>query len=121
MESIDIFDLDFVLRRVPTHLPNYIKPDGTITSRAYQKKRDDDGISVDLEKLSSFVKATLGDKRYRLLRINVGVIRHDINDGLNVVHNPLPEEEAHSLITGHITESKQKKLLKNSAEVTAPF
>jgi hypothetical protein len=121
MELVDILNSDFVLRRVPTHFPNYIKPDGTITSRAYQKKRDEDGVSVDLEKLSSLEKATLGDKRYRLLKINVGIIRYDINDGLNVVHKPLTENDAHSLITGHITEGKQKKLLKCSTEVTAPF
>lgn len=119
--SVDILDSDFILRRVPTYLPNYIKPDGTITSRAYQKKRDEDGISVDLEKLSSFTKATLGDKRFRLLKLNVGIIRHDINDGLNTIHNPLPENDAHSLIIGHITESKQKQLLRKSVEVIFSF
>jgi hypothetical protein len=121
MISVDILDSDFILRRVPTYLPNYIKPDGSITSRAYQKKRAEDGVSVDLEKLSSFEKATLGDKRFRLLKLNAGVIRHDINDGLNTVHNPLPENDAHGLIIGHITEGKQKQLLKNSVEVIASF
>jgi hypothetical protein len=121
MTPIDIADSDFVLRRVPTYLPNYVKPDGTITSRAYQKKREDDGISVDMERLSTLEKAILGDKRYRLLRINVGIIRHPINDGLDVVHSPIADNDAHSLITGHITESKQKQLLKNSAEVIVPF
>jgi hypothetical protein len=114
-----ILDEDFVLRRIPTFLPSYIKPDGTISSRAYQKKRDEDGVSVDLERLSSYEKAILGDRRFRLLKINVEVIRKDINDGLDVVHNPQQDNDAHCLITGNITESKQKQLLKHSAEVAA--
>ncbi len=118
MKTIEIQNDDNLFRRVPTYLPSYIKPDGTITSRAYQKKRDEDGISTDLERLSSFEKAILGDKRFRLLRINVGVIRNVINDGLNVMHNPLLDNDAHCLITGHITDGKQKQLLKHSREVT---
>lgn len=114
-----IFDSDFVLRRIPTYLPNYIKPDGTISSRAYQKRRDEEGVSVDLERLSSYERATLGDKKFRLLKINVRIIRKDINDGLDVIHNPQPGNDAHCLITGKITEGKQKQLLKYSQEVGA--
>lgn len=115
LEFID--NSDNLLRRVPTHLPNYIKPDGSISSLAYYKKKDEDGISTDLERLSTRESATLGDKRFRLLRINVGVIRQTINDGLDVEYNPQPENIAHSLITGTITDSKKKQLLKHSVEV----
>ncbi len=121
MEEVEIFDEDNLLRRIPAHLPNYIKPDGTISSLAYYKKRDEDGVSADLERLSSFAKATLTDKRYRLLRINVGVIRNEIDEGLDVAHNPEPQNEAHCLITGNINESKKKQLLKYSKEVFSPF
>lgn len=118
---MEIFNEDHLLRRIPTHLPNYIKPDGTISSLAYSKKRHDDGVSVDIERLSSFQKAILGEKRYRLLRINVGIIRNTINDGLQVVHNPIPDNDAHCLITGNITEGKRKLLLKHSEEVKHDF
>ena len=118
---VEILNEDNLLRRIPTHIPNYIKPDGTISSIAFAKKREEDGLSVDLERLSSYEKATLGDRRYRLLRINAGVIRNGINDGLDVVHNPLPENEAHSLITGNITEGKKKQLIKNAIEVFGGF
>lgn len=121
MNRVDIADADNLLRRIPTHIPSYIKPDGTISSMAFSKKRDADGLSVDLERLSSYEKATLGDRRYRLLRINAGVIRNEINDGLDVVHDPQPENEAHSLITGNISEGKKKQLLKNATEVTGSF
>lgn len=118
---MEISDKDLVIRRVPTHIPNYIKADGSISSCAYQKKRGEDGISVDLERLTTFERACLGDKRYRLLKIQVGIIRHEINDGLNVEHNPQPENDAHCLITGNVTQGKQKSLLKNSTEIVSPF
>ena len=123
MANIQIFDTDFVLRRVPTFLPNYVKEDGSISSLAFAKKRDEDGLSVDLERLSSFEKATLNDKRFRLMKINVGLIRNNINDGLDVLHNPIenhptiPDNDAHCLIIGHITGGKQKQLLKNAFEI----
>ena len=117
MAVVSIDNSDNLLRRVPTYLPNYVKSDGTISSFAYHKKRGENGVSTVLERLSSPEKATLGDKRYRLLRINVGVIRIDINDGLDVIHDPVEGNDAHSLITGNITESKKKQLLKHSVEL----
>lgn len=119
--TVEILDQDNLLRRIPTYIPSYIKPDGTISSMAFAKKRDEDGISVDLERLSSYEKATLDDRRYRLLRINAGVIHNNINDGLNVVHDPQPNNKAHCLITGNITESKKSQLRKNALEVVERF
>jgi hypothetical protein len=101
----------------PTFLPNYVKVDGTITSMAFQPVKDESGLSVDLEKLSSFNQATLFRSDFRLLIINAGIIRHSINDGLDTIHYPTVENSAHSLITGDITKGKQKKLLSNSQEV----
>lgn len=117
MEVVRIFDEDNFLRRVPTFLPNYIKEDGSISRLSFTPKRGEDGLSGDLERLSSFEKATLNDSRYRLLKINIGVIRNDINDGLDVIHNPIQGNEAHCLLIGKITDGKAGKLLKNSTEV----
>lgn len=118
METVQILDEDNFLRRVPTYLPSHVKPDGTITRAVFkQSKADSDGLSGDLERLSSFDKATLGNNRFRLLKINVGVIRTEINDGLDVVYNKLPENDAHCLITGKITEGKAGQLLRKSIEV----
>ncbi len=118
METVhQIYDEDNVLRRVPTFLPNYIKPDGTVSSLAFRLRRGEDGLSVDLERLSSFSQATLGRSDFRLLRLNVGQIRNDINDGLDVIPDPLEDNEAHSLITGSITRGKQKQLVKISTEI----
>jgi len=95
-----IYDEDNVLRRVPTFLPNYVKPDGTISSLAFRLKKGENGLSVDLEKLSSYSKATLGRSDFRLLQLNVGVIRNDIDNGLDVISDPIENNEAHSLRNG---------------------
>lgn len=112
-----IYDEDNVLRRVPTFYPNYIKPDGSISSLSFCLRKDEKGLSVDLERLSSYSKATLGRSDFRLLQLNVGVIRNDINDGLNVILDRIENNDAHSLIIGNITKGKQKQLIKISNEV----
>lgn len=117
MEDVLISDDDNVLRRVPTFLPNFIKPDGTISSLAFSKKRDEDGLSVDLERLTTLEITVQDRSRFRLRRINVRVVRTDINDGLDVVHNPIGDNNAHCLIIGNITGSKQKQLVMKSEEV----
>ena len=118
METVLILDEDNFLRRVPTYSPSHVKPDGTITRAVFKpSKMDSDGLSGDLERLSSFEKATRNDNRFRLLKINVGVIRDEINDGIDVVYNKLPENDAHCLITGKINDGKAGQLLKKSMEV----
>lgn len=117
MNSIyEITDDDYVLRRVPTD-PNYIKDDGSITSFAFRTRKGENGLSVDVEKLSSYEKATLGSNRFRLVKLNVGQIRHDINDGLDVIHDPLPDNTAHALIKGKISRGKRSSLVKIAQEV----
>jgi hypothetical protein len=118
MEIVPIYNEDFFLRRVPTFLPSHVKPDGTISRAAFKpSKTDSDGLSGDLERLSSFKKATLNDNRYRLLKINVGVIRDKINDGLDVIYNQLPHNNAHCLLIGKVTDGKSGQLLKNAIEI----
>jgi len=115
-----ISDEDNVLRRVPTFLPNYVKEDGTISRMAFNPKKDANGLSVDLEKLSSFEKASLNQPdRFRILKINVGTIRNAINDGIDVIHDPIEDNEAHSLITGKLSKGKQNQLIKASSEMTS--
>ncbi len=116
MEIVQISDDDYVFRRVPIN-PSYIKSDGSITSYAFCKKRDEDGLSVDLERLTSPETTILDKSRFRLRRINAGIVRNVINDGLDVIHDPVEGNSAHSLITGNITGSKQKQLVKHSEDL----
>jgi hypothetical protein len=123
MENVQIFDEDNLLRRVPSNNPSYIKPDKTISSFAFSKKRDEDGVSVDLERLTDYHTAIIDSSRFRLLKINVEVIVKKINDGLSVEYNPifnhptLADNKAHCLICGNISDNKKKQLVKFSEEV----
>jgi len=113
---LQIYNKDNILRRVPTN-PSYIKPDGTINSYSFRKRKGENGISVNLERLSSYTKTTMGSSNFRVLKLNVGTIRNLINDGLDVIHDQIPNNEAHSLITGNVSKSKQKQLVKHSTEI----
>ena len=117
MEIVQIGNEDFLLRRIPV-FPSYIKADGTITSFAFSLKKGEDGISTDLERLADYNVSILDKSKFRLARINAGYIRNDINDGLDCIHSPLPENYAHSLITsntGKITDSKSRAMARAAA------
>ncbi|MGB4840980.1 MAG: hypothetical protein WBP08_18375 [Saprospiraceae bacterium] len=107
MDDVLISDDDYVLRRVPTFLPNFIKPDGSVSSLAFSKKRDEDGLSVDLERLTTPAVTIIDRSRFKLRRINVGIVRNDINDELDVIYNPITHNLAHCLIVGNITGSNK--------------
>ena len=116
MEIVSIGNEDFLLRRIPIS-PSYIKPDGSITSFAFSLKKDEDGISTDLERLTNYDISILDKTKYRLAKINAGFIRNEINDGLDCVHKPTPENYAHSLITSltsKISDSKSRAMAKNA-------
>lgn len=77
-------------------------------------------ISVDLERIANYDTSIQDKTKYRLARINAGIIRNEINDGLDCIHNPLPENYAHSLITSQsakISDSKSRAMAKNAIVV----
>ena len=116
MEIVSIDNEDFLLRRIPIS-PSYIKPDGTITSFAFSLRKGEDGISTDLERLANYETSIQDKTKYRLAKINAGTIRNDINDGLDCIHNPLPDNYAHSLITsktGKISDSKSRTMARSA-------
>lgn len=119
MEIVSIDNKDFLLRRIPIS-PSYIKPDGTITSFAFSLRKGEDGISTDLERLAKYDTSILDKTKYRLAKINAGVIRNEINNGLDCIHNPLPDNYAHSLITsqtGKISDSKSRTMARSAMVV----
>jgi hypothetical protein len=105
----NINDEDTLLRRYPIGVPNYIRADGSISSFAFARSsKDTDGLSVDLERLSSISKSVLDRNKFGLLRINAGQVR---SISLDCKHNPVNDNPAHSLITGKITDSLRSKLI----------
>ena len=98
---------DALLRRVPIN-PSYIKADGSVTSFAFKPRREDtDGLSVDLERLTTREKAVLDRHKFRLARL---VAQVPLSLGLTCVHSPTEENPAHSLIQGNFTTSVRRQL-----------
>jgi hypothetical protein len=114
---LEILNEDNIYRRVPTYLPNFIKQDGTVTSLAFQLKRDEKGLSVNLERLSNYTDSVQEPSRFRLFQLNVGNIRSDEYNNLDVIYNELPENIAHSLITGEIKKNDSRKMARTGIEI----
>lgn len=107
-----ITESDNLLRRIPKR-PPYMN-DGEISSAAFKpsKKDTDTGLSVDIENLTTYSKSVLDITIYDLYKISAQV---PLSNGLGCKHDPLPDNNAHALITGKINDSKSR-LLKKYAE-----
>jgi hypothetical protein len=110
MVIVPILDSDNVFRRVPKYNPNYIKPDGSVTSLAFKTKRGEDGLSVDLERFSTVEKSILDSSKFALYSLNVGIIRQIKPDKMDVEHNPQEDNEAHCLIIPEVSDKNAKKI-----------
>ena len=106
-----IADEDILLRRVPIS-PSYIKPDNTITSLSFKpSSRDKDGLSVEVERLTTHERAVVDTAKYRLVGISTEIPR---SLGLDCIHDPLVDNLAHALITGNITRGLSRKLARSA-------
>lgn len=112
-----ILNEDRLLRRVQYLNPNFIKPDGTPASSSFSLKSGEDGLSVDLERLTTLKLAIQDRSRFRLYAINAGFTR---SLDLENVHDPLPDNPAHSLIKGRIGRGTSRKLAKAAVRLAYP-
>lgn len=118
MEPLEIIqDEDTLLRRVPHTDPNYIKPDGTVSSFAFAPKRGEDGISVNIERLTTYEDSLLDHNRFRLYALETVEPRLL---GLECQHDPLPDNYAHALIMGHFTKSTSRQLAAKARRIAYP-
>lgn len=92
---------DWLLRRIPNK-PDYIKPDNSIASFAF-KSRDNDGLSVNIERFTTYAQTVLDRQLFSLCKITTEYIR---SISLDAIHDPLDDNYAHALIVGKITNSK---------------
>lgn len=109
-----------LLRRfIHPNPPNftYLKDDGTICSTCFQLRSGEQGLSVDIEHLTTYEKSIIDRKKYRLLSINAGKVNQL---ELSTKHDPLPENYAHALIKGNIDKKKSRKLAYFSVVVPYP-
>lgn len=109
-----INDEDRLLRRVQFTNPDFIKPDGTPASSSFSLKKDEDGLSVDLERLTTQEKSIVSREIYRLFSIDASFTS---SLGLLNEHDPKPDNYAHSLIKGNITRTIARKLAVTAVRV----
>ncbi len=116
---------DFLLRRVYAHDKRYVKPDGTLSSRAFAPRPKDEGkLSVDVERLTTYDRAIKDEKKFLLYRIQA-VNAYDIE--LDCTFDPNPPEDttndAHALIIGFPSddESKPAILAQKAARIPKPL
>lgn len=104
---------DRLLRRVQFLDPNFIKPDGSPASSSFTLKKGEDGLSVDVERLTTYEKSIQDINRFRLFALQASFTE---SLGLENEHDPLPDNEAHALIKGGINKPTARKLAAEAAK-----
>ena len=112
-DTVEITVDDRQLRRVVID-PNYIKDDGRVTSFAFRLRKDETGLSVDVERLTNYEAAVKDTQKYKLWALIAEVPR---NLGLECIHDPVEDNNAHALIIGEIDRSVQRKLARSATPV----
>ncbi|MCB0611385.1 MAG: hypothetical protein H6562_11375 [Lewinellaceae bacterium] len=117
MNKIKIDKTDKLLRRVQFLNPAFIKPDGSPASSSFQLKKDESGLSVDIERLTNYPKAIQDVSRFRLFSLDAA-----FTEGLGLVneHDPLEDNYAHALIRGNISKSISRKMAQASKRIPFP-
>ncbi|MEX0965708.1 MAG: hypothetical protein WD077_00590 [Bacteroidia bacterium] len=115
MEVINEYDR--LLRRVQFLDPNFIKDDGSPASSSFSLRKEEDGLSVDLERLTTYPKAIQDKTRFRLFALKAGFT---LSLGLENVHNPQEDNDAHCLVKGNITRGVARKLAKAVVRIAYP-
>ena len=120
-------DKEYLLRRVYFQDKRHVRPDGTLSSRAFAPRPKDNGkLSVDLEPLIVSLAISISDiSKFRLYKIQAE-LPHSI--GLKCIYDPWTKEiqgtdnPAHSFIS-EFEESDEAKpgiLAKNAVKVSYP-
>ena len=106
-EQILIHESDRLLRRIQFLDPNFIKPDGTPSSASFSLRKGENGLSVDLERLTTYEKSITDRFKFRLFSIEASETK---SLGLDNQHDPQLENYAHTLIIGNFSRSISRKL-----------
>jgi len=104
---VNIEENDRLLRRVQFLHPDFIKPNGTPSSASFSLKTGEKGLSVDIERLTTYEKSILDKTRFRLFYLYASLT---VQLGLTNQHDPQPDNYAHTLIMGNISRSVSRLL-----------
>ena len=120
--KIEILSEDRLLRRVQFLDPNFVKEDGTPASSSFTLRRledgtFEDGLSTELEKLTTYPAAIQDVARFRLYALTAEFIQ---SLDLKCEHDPLPENFAHALIKGNINRKIARKLAQQAVKIPYP-
>ncbi|MBD8490077.1 hypothetical protein IFO69_15070 [Echinicola sp. CAU 1574] len=114
----NILEEDRLLRRLEHAPPDFIiKPDGTPSSSCFSLKRGEDGLSVDIERLTTYERSIQNPRRFRLFALRAD---YTSSLGLENVHDPVDGNNAHALIKGDIKKTTARKLAKNAVKINYP-
>ena len=105
VDSYIISPEDELIRRIPKD-PNFIKNDGTLSSGCFKLKSGEDGVSVDIQKLTT-LELSIKNSNTHIAAILLAKVPIDL--GCECIHNPVQDNIAHALIKG-VTPSIAKKL-----------
>jgi hypothetical protein len=108
---------DRLLRRAFFKDPTYVRDDMTATSFAFKPRKKDKGLSVDVERLTTYDKSIQDVHRFRLYALIVGYVEEL---DLEPTYCPLEGNPAHAEIRGKFTNSICSKLAKSASLVSYP-
>jgi len=116
-EKIEILNSDRLLRKAWFTNPSYVREDMTVTSFAFKLRKDETGLSVDIERLTTYDKSIGDIERNRLFVVTAEVVR---SIGLECEHMPLADNYAHAEILNISKNSHSSFLAKNAKYVYFP-
>lgn len=114
---IKIKDEDRLLRRAIFTDPSYVRDDMTVTSFAFKPRRNEEGLSVDIEYLTIYENSIVNVEKYRLF----GIIAKDVRAiGLDCFHKPVEGNYAHAEILGPKLNKLYSQLAKSAIYIHYP-
>lgn len=116
-EIIEIKDEDRLLRRTFYKDPSYVRDDMTVTSFAFKLRKGEAGLSVDIEKLTTYEKSIANIEKFRLFAITAHNVRLA---GADCLHKPIEDNYAHAEILGTNLNKTSSQLAKLSVFVHYP-
>lgn len=118
MNNIDeITTEDRLLRRAFFADPQYVRDDMTVTSFAFKLRKNEEGLSVDIERLTTYEKSISDVNRFRLFAVKAGDVRAL---ELKCEHKPIEGNYAHAEIYGTNVNKKSSQLARLAIYIPFP-
>ena len=114
MKVENIHDEDELYRRI---WRDHFKPDGSVSSAAFQNTTNTFDMSVDLGRLTTPEKTAMGRFDLGVAKFSAKLARQFEQD---VFHDPVPENYAHSTVRGQKSRSVRRHFAKGCEVIVYP-